>query len=145
MVLTCLESDWESNTIVIEDSFLFPTVICTSWYGKWFRSYEFLNISPAAGSLCRQTEPSGKTVFLTTETLSSQNTCNTKLVFNFLNFPVVTRMIKSDKQGQSYECWNTAHEWKNPEYSFWWADDDLAKLCGLNTVPNQEEYILWEW
>jgi hypothetical protein len=30
LALTCLESDLEPNTIVIEDSFLFPTVIYTS-------------------------------------------------------------------------------------------------------------------
>jgi hypothetical protein len=40
-------------------------------------------------------------------------------VVNFLHFPVVTRMLKSNKQGRSYDRWNTAHKWKNPEYSFW--------------------------
>jgi hypothetical protein len=36
----------------------------------------------------------GKLHFLTTETLSSLKTCNTKHVVNFLNFPVVTHMPK---------------------------------------------------
>jgi hypothetical protein len=115
LVLTCLESDWEPNIIVIEDSSLFLTVIYMSWYSKCFRSYEILNLSQTAVSLCWQTEPPGKTAFLTTEALSSQETCNTKLVVSFLHFPVVTRMLKSNKQGQSYDHWNTAHKWKNPE------------------------------
>jgi hypothetical protein len=55
LALTCLESDQELNTTVIEDSFLFPTVIYTSRYDKWFKNYEFLNISQAAVSLCWQT------------------------------------------------------------------------------------------
>jgi hypothetical protein len=38
-----------------------------------------------------------KTAFLTTEALSSQKTCNTKLVVNILNFLVITHMLKSDK------------------------------------------------
>jgi hypothetical protein len=50
----CLESDGEPNTIVIEDSFLFPTVIYMPWYDKQFKSYEFWNISQAAISLCWQ-------------------------------------------------------------------------------------------
>jgi hypothetical protein len=56
LVLICLESHQEPNTIVMEDSFLFPTVIYTSWYDKQSKSYEFLNISQAAVSLCWQTE-----------------------------------------------------------------------------------------
>jgi hypothetical protein len=119
LVLTCQESDWEPNTIVIEHSFIFPTVIYTSRYGKRFRSYEFLNNSPAAVSLCWQTETPRKTVILTTAALSSQKTCNTTLVVNFLYFPVITRMLKSDKQGRNYDCWNTAYKWKNPDCSFW--------------------------
>jgi hypothetical protein len=107
---TCLESDREPNIIVIEDSFLFLTVIYTSWYSKRFRSYEFLNISQTAVSLCWQNEPPGKTVFLSTEALSSQKTCNTKLIVNFLHFPVITCMLKSDKQGRSYDRWNTAYK-----------------------------------
>jgi hypothetical protein len=64
-------------------------------------------------------KPPGKTAFLTTEALSSQKTSNAKLVVNFLHFPVVTHMLKSDKQGQSYDCWNTVHKWKNLGYRFW--------------------------
>jgi hypothetical protein len=56
LVLTCLESDQETNKIVIEDSFFFPTVIYTTRYDKRFRSYVFSNISQAAVSLCWQTE-----------------------------------------------------------------------------------------
>jgi hypothetical protein len=94
-------------------------VIYRSQYGKRFRSYEFLNNIPAAVSLCWQTEPSGKTAFLNTETLSYPKTCNTKLIVNFLSFPFITRMLKCDKQRTSYDRWNTAHKWKNPEYNFW--------------------------
>jgi hypothetical protein len=39
--LSWQESDWEPNTIVIEYSFLFPTVICMPRYDQLFRSYEF--------------------------------------------------------------------------------------------------------
>jgi hypothetical protein len=123
LVQTCLEYDREPDTIIIEDPFLFPTVIYTPGYDTRSKSYEFLNISQAAVSQCWQTEPLGKIAFLTTEALSSQKTCNNKLVFNFPNFPVVTRMLKSDKQGWSYDHWNTAHEWKNPESASdlgWW-------------------------
>jgi hypothetical protein len=49
------ESEEESHTRVIEDSFIFPTVIYTNQYHKWSKSYEFLTISQAAVSLCRQT------------------------------------------------------------------------------------------
>jgi hypothetical protein len=38
-----LESGEESNTYIIEYFFLFPTVICTPQYDKWFRSYAILN------------------------------------------------------------------------------------------------------
>jgi hypothetical protein len=55
LALTCLESDWEPNTIIIEYSFLFPTVIYTLWYDKRFRNYKFLNIGQAAVILCWQT------------------------------------------------------------------------------------------
>jgi hypothetical protein len=48
-----------------------------------------------------------------------RKTCNTKLVVDFLHFLVVTHLLKSDKQGRSYDRWSTAHKWKNPEYSFW--------------------------
>jgi hypothetical protein len=40
-----LESDREPNTIVIEYSFLFSTVIYTLWYNQWFRSYDFLKLT----------------------------------------------------------------------------------------------------
>jgi hypothetical protein len=90
-----------------------------SRYAKRFRSYEFLNISQAAVSLCWHTEPPGKTAILTTEVLSSQKTCNTKLIVNFLHFPFVTHMLKSNKQGRSYDHWNTTHKWKNLGYKFW--------------------------
>jgi hypothetical protein len=61
-------------------------------------------------------EPPGKTVFLTTEALSSQKTCNIKLILNFLNLPVITHMLKSDKQGRSYDRWNKMQKWRNLEY-----------------------------
>jgi hypothetical protein len=35
--------------------------------------------------------------FLTTKALSSQKTCNTKLVVNFLNFSFITHTLKSNK------------------------------------------------
>jgi hypothetical protein len=49
------KSDHDPNIIVIEDSFLFLTVIYTPWYNKWSKSYEFLNMSQAAVSLCWKT------------------------------------------------------------------------------------------
>jgi hypothetical protein len=55
MVLICLESDQDPNTIIIEDSFFFPMVIYMPLYGKQSKSYEFLNISQTAVSLCWQT------------------------------------------------------------------------------------------
>jgi hypothetical protein len=55
---------------------------------------------------------------LSTEALSSPKTSNTKLVVNFLPFPVITHMLKSDKQRNSYDGWNLVHKWKNLKYSF---------------------------
>jgi hypothetical protein len=52
LALTSQKSDQEPNAIVIDDSFLFPTVIYTNRYDKWSKSYEFLNISQAVVSLC---------------------------------------------------------------------------------------------
>jgi hypothetical protein len=52
LALTCQKSDQEPNAIVIDDSFLFPTVIYTNRYDKRSKSYEFLNISQAVVSLC---------------------------------------------------------------------------------------------
>jgi hypothetical protein len=40
--LTCLEYDQDPNTIIIEYSFLFPTVIYTPWYHPRFMSYAVL-------------------------------------------------------------------------------------------------------
>jgi hypothetical protein len=48
----CRKYDHDPNTIVIEDSFLFPTVIYTPRYDKRSKSYEFLNISQTAVTLC---------------------------------------------------------------------------------------------
>jgi hypothetical protein len=60
-----------------------------------------------------------KNCVLTTEALSSQKTCNTKLIVNILNFPFITHILKSDKQRRSYDHWNTVHKWKNLDYRFW--------------------------
>jgi hypothetical protein len=119
LVLTCLESDWEPNTIVIDHSLLFPMIIYTNLYDQRSKRYEFLNIRWAAASLCWQTRAIWKTACLTTEALSSQKTCNTKLVVNFPHFSVITRALKSDRQRRSYAHRNTVDKWKNLEYRFW--------------------------
>jgi hypothetical protein len=51
--------------------------------------------------------------------VQSQKTSNTNLVVNFLNFPVITHMVKSDKHLIRYDHWNTVHKRKNLEYRFW--------------------------
>jgi hypothetical protein len=84
--------------------------------------------------MCWQTEPSGKTAFFTTETFSSQKTCNTKIVANFLHFPFITHMLKSDKQRKSYHGWNTVHKWKNLEYRFWF---------GLTMISQNSADWIW--
>jgi hypothetical protein len=123
----------EPNTRIVKHFLIFPTVICTNWYDKQFKSYEILNISQAVVSLCWLTGTTWETAFLTTEALSSQKTCNTKLVGNFLKFPFITRMLKSVKQRRSYSCWNTVHKWKNLEYRFWF---------GLTTISqNSADWI----
>jgi hypothetical protein len=67
--------------------------IYTPRYDKRSKSYEFLNISQAD-----RLEQPGKTAFLTTEISSFQTTCSSKLIANFLHFPVVTHMPESDKR-----------------------------------------------
>jgi hypothetical protein len=89
--------DHEPNTIVIEDSFLFLTVIYTPRYDKQSKSYEFLNISQAVVSLRWQTGTTWENCILTTEALSSHKTCNTKLIVNILHFPFITHTLKCDK------------------------------------------------
>jgi hypothetical protein len=43
-------------------------------------------------------------------------------------------MLKSDKQGRSYDRWNTVHKWKNLEYSFWF---------GLMTISQNLADPIW--
>jgi hypothetical protein len=52
LTLTCLESYQETNTIVIEYSFIFSTVIYTPWYDKRFRSYAILKSVGRLEFLC---------------------------------------------------------------------------------------------
>jgi hypothetical protein len=48
------KSNLEPNTRVVEHFLIFSTVICAPRYDKWSNSYELLNISQAAISLCWQ-------------------------------------------------------------------------------------------
>jgi hypothetical protein len=88
-------------------------------YDKRSRSYDVLNIDQTAeiSGLIRF-EQSENFKLLSLVQVQSQKTSNTKLVVHFLNFPVITHTLKSDKQRRSYDCWNTMHKWKNLEYRF---------------------------
>jgi hypothetical protein len=99
--------------------FLIPTIICRPWYDKWSKSYEFLNISQVAVSLCWQTGTTWDNCIFDHWGVIISGNLQYKLVVNFLHFPVVIRMLKSDKQGTSYDRWNTTHKWKNHGYIFW--------------------------
>jgi hypothetical protein len=57
----------------------------------------------------------------------SQKTSSTKIVVNFINFPFITHMLKSDKQRKSYDRWNTVHKWKNLEYIFWFVPTTISQ------------------
>jgi hypothetical protein len=46
------ESDLDLNRMDIEKFVIFPTVICTSRYDKWFRSYEILKSAKLLKFLC---------------------------------------------------------------------------------------------
>jgi hypothetical protein len=113
--LTGLESDWEPNTIVIEDSLPFPMVIYMAWYDKQFRSFE---IGRTTGiPVLSRLEQSENFTLLSPVEAQSQKTSNTKHVPNFHHFLVITHMLKSDKQ-RRYDHWNTVHKWMNLGYSF---------------------------
>jgi hypothetical protein len=71
---------------------------------------------------------------LTTEVLSSQTTCNTKLVVYFLNFLVITHTLKSNNHGRSYDRWNTVHQCKNLGYSF---------RFGMTTISQNSADWIW--
>jgi hypothetical protein len=103
LALTCLKSDWEPNTIVIEDSFLFPTVIYMPWFDKWFRSYAILKLAGRLEFLCwvdlaiwefYPFESSPSTI---SEKLLLTFESNTKLVANFCQFLFITHTLRSDK------------------------------------------------
>jgi hypothetical protein len=75
----------------------------------------------------------GKLHFLTNKALSSQKTCNTKFVVNFLHFLFITHTLNPDKQRKSYDHCNAVHKWKSLEYRFW---------LGLMTITqNSAEWI----
>jgi hypothetical protein len=113
------ESDFEFNRKDIEIFLIYPTVIITPQCNKRFRSYNFLNLTGGWDSGLIRFERSENFKLLSLVQVQSQKTCNTKLVANFLHYPFVTRMLKSDKQGRSYDHWNTVHKWKNLEHRFW--------------------------
>jgi hypothetical protein len=66
--------------------------------------------------------------------VQSQKTSNTKLVVNFLNFPVITHTLKYDKQRRSYDHWNTVYKWRNLGYRFWF---------GLTTISQNLADWIW--
>jgi hypothetical protein len=107
------------NTKLVANFFLFLVVIYTPSYDKQSRSYDVLNIDHAAevSGLIRF-EQSENFKFLSLVKVQYQKTFNTKLVFNFLNFPFITHMFNSDKQRRCYDRWNTMHKWKDLEYRF---------------------------
>jgi hypothetical protein len=107
------ESDLELNRKYIENFLIFLTVISTSQYDKRFRSYDFLKLT----GLIRFEQFESFTLLGLVQ-VQYQKTCNTKLVANFLKFPVIAHMLKSNKQRRSCAHWNTVHKRMNLEYRF---------------------------
>jgi hypothetical protein len=92
---------------------LFPTVTRMPRYDKQFKSY---SISNSTGLLKFKADQIGATEnfkLLSLVQVQGQKTSNTKLVVNFLSFPVITHMLKSDEQRGSYFHRNTIHMFRN--------------------------------
>jgi hypothetical protein len=92
------------NIKLISNFLFFPTVIYMPLYDQWFRSYDVLNIDRAAEiyELIRFKQYKNFKLLGLVQ-VQSQKTSNTKLVVNFLNFPFITHMLKSDKHRRSYD------------------------------------------
>jgi hypothetical protein len=128
------ESDLDLNRKDIENFLILRTVISTPRYDKQFWRYDFWSWPGCWDSRLIRFERSENFKLLSLVQVKSQKTCNTKLVVNFLHFPVIIRMLKSDKQGRSYNRWNTVHKWKNLEYRLGF---------GLTTISkNSADWIL---
>jgi hypothetical protein len=112
LVLTCLESDQEFNTIVIDDSFLFPTVICTSWYEKRFRSYSIFERQPGCCVFALTELNNLRNLLLTQNPAPSLKTLNRKIISNFLYFPTVIYTPSYDQRFGSYDFWNSTRSLK---------------------------------
>jgi hypothetical protein len=103
-VLTCLESDHDPNTIVIEDSFLFPTVIYTSRYRKRFRSYGHWKLEEAS-----VLDRSGSLVKFRVDAYFEWGTggaMNTRVLENFITFLTMGTTHNSDLERRNFDRLN---------------------------------------
>jgi hypothetical protein len=80
--------------------------------------------------------------------VQSQKTSNTKLVVNFLNFPIITHMLKYDKQRRSYDhcklkgcCWKFWFESKEVTYRLWTLGLNEARSKGTLNIKVIGNYI----
>jgi hypothetical protein len=87
------------NIKLLDNFLFFPKVIYTPLYDQQFGSYDVLNIDRAAeiSGLIRF-EQSENFKLLGLVQVQSQKSSNTKLVVNFLHFPVITHMLESDNR-----------------------------------------------
>jgi hypothetical protein len=108
--LLCLESDSESNSKIIENFLSFPTTTYTPRYDKRSRSYDFQTSMRLLYSCAERFEQSAKPELLTPKPIQSQETCNLRIVDNFLSFLMSSHMTYLVKWSQGYQNPKTARK-----------------------------------
>jgi hypothetical protein len=90
------EYDLELNIKDINMFLIFPMVICTPWYDKWFRSYGILMSTGLRKLYPGQNQVSCEIWTFTPNRMQSQETSKTNIIANFLSFPMATHVPQFD-------------------------------------------------
>jgi hypothetical protein len=106
LVLMRVESDQELNTSIKEYFLIFPMIICTSRYNKWFRFYEILNSAGLLEVPCWAKLSNLRNLnFWPPKQMESQETFNNSIVDNVFRFLMDIYMPSYNQRFKSYGFW----------------------------------------